>query len=488
MSEFCVGIDVGTQGTKVLLVDVEGARVLGRASRPHQSRVDPRTGSFEQDPSTWLSALQGACGELAQRFPREWSAVRCAGVSGQQHGLVVLDAEQRVLAPAKLWCDTSTSAEARELSELVGRPIPVGFTASKALWFWRQQRSAAARARRVLLPHDYLNLCLSGEVWMECGDASGTGFFDSAARRFDPQVLAAIDPDLEACLPPLVAADALPGRLSPQGVRWTSLPLGIALSAGSGDNMCSAIGAGACVEGVAVLSLGTSATIFAHSRELRRDPRGWIAPFCDASGAWLPLLCMMNATALTEEWRTQLGWSHAQFDSAVLSVAAGVEGAVCLPYWQGERVPDLPQACGTLHGLRAGSLEPAKLARLLLEGIAQNLALGLEQFEALGLRVERLRVVGGAAHSPAWQRVLADALQRPLDVLQESESAALGAALQAAWAWARQREPHLELSQVVAPFLAVAAHAEPSASSAALQAAQRVRYRELLERLYGVRG
>lgn len=497
MGAHFVGIDVGTQSTKVLLVDGEGGRIIARAARSHVSLQDPATGRFEQDPAVWVAALRGACQELAAAHPSEWQRVLALGVSGQQHGLVVLDERGEVLRPAKLWCDTSTQAEAEELSQRLKRNVPVGFTASKLLSLVRREPEHAARVHRVLLPHDYINWVLSGEAWMECGDASGTGFFDSGARRFDPTALAAIDARLVDWLPPLAEASSLPARLSTRGRELTGLPEGCAISAGSGDNMCSALGAGAVREGLAVLSLGTSATIFARSEKPVHDPRGWIAPFCDAAGGWLPLACVMNATAAVQEWTQLFGGTREEFEAAALRAAPGAGGLSVLPFLVGERVPDLPQARASLHGWQSGALTRENLARAILEGVAHSLRLCLEQFGKLGLPAEELRVVGGAALSPAWQRVLADVLQVPLAIGQESETAALGAALQAQWAHscagagaqtqAARAERAAMLSSVLAPHLAATARVDPDHRLADQAAAGQVQHRERLALLYGVR-
>jgi D-xylulose kinase len=473
-----LGLDVGTQGTKALLVDLETRRVLGRASSAYGLIEGLPPGAAEQHPATWIAAVREACAGLFRERPHDRERVGGVGVSGQQHGLVVLDAQGAVLRAAKLWCDTSTAREAEELSRRLGRRVPVGYTASKIVWLARHEPRVFERAARVLLPHDYVDFALTGECWMECGDASGTGFFDPAARRFDRAAVEAVDARLADLLPPLVAPDALPGALSAAGAELTGLPAGTPVAAGSGDNMCSAIGSGATREGVLVCSLGTSATIFHHSDEPRIDPEGLIAPFCGAAGGWLPLLCVMNATGVAEEVRRAFALSRERFDELVLSAAPGAGGLLFLPYLAGERVPDLPQACGVLHGLRAGALDPARLARAALEGVALNLAWGLERMRALGTRVDELHLVGGASQSRAWARILADVLGVRVRPLAEPESAALGAALQAAWAVRRT-----SLDLLARGFLLGAGEPlEPDARAHAAYAEPAARFRELVAR------
>jgi xylulokinase len=427
-----LGLDVGTQGTKALLVDPEACTVVARAAVGYELLPGLPAGAAEQHPDTWWQAVRGCLRALAREV--ELARVAGLGVSGQQHGFVALDADLRVLRPAKLWCDTSTAAEARELERLLGRSVPTGFTASKILWLKRHEPAHFARLAHVLLPHDWINLRLAGVLAMECGDASGTGLFDPATRAFDARACYAIDPRLEAMLPRLVPADEPIGRLTDAAADALGLPTGIPVAPGGGDNMCAAIGSGATRPGVATLSLGTSATVFAYARSVVLDPAGRIAPFCDSSGGWLPLLCVMNATGVLHEVaRAFPGQDLAALTRAAERVAPGCDGLLFVPYLSGERVPDLPEATGSLLGLRPGLLEPGRLFRAALEGVALNLAWGVERMRALGLALERVRLVGGGARNPLWAQILADALAAEVQVLDESESAALGAALQAAW-------------------------------------------------------
>lgn len=430
--ELYLGLDVGTQGTKALLADVEAGTIVARAATAYGLIEGLASGAAEQHPNTWWSAVRECVHAMARQA--DLGRVRGVGVSGQQHGFIALDAAQRVIRPAKLWCDTSTAAEARELSRVLGRSVPTGFTASKILWLKRHEPAHFARLAHVLLPHDWINLRLSGELAMEAGDASGTGLFDPASRSFDARACYAIDEGLEAKLPRLVAPHEPIGRLTRVAAHELGLPAGIPIAPGGGDNMCAAIGSGATRPGVATLSLGTSATVFAYSRTPVLDPAGLIAPFCDSTGGWLPLLCVMNATGVLHEVaRAFPGHDLDALTRAAERVAPGCDGLLFLPYLQGERVPDLPQATGTLLGIRPGSLEPGRLFRAALEGVALNLAWGVQRMRALGLALDSVRLVGGGAKNALWARILAAALDARVQRLDETESAALGAALQAAW-------------------------------------------------------
>lgn len=431
-SELYLGLDVGTQGTKALLVDVGTRVVVARASSAYDLIPGLPAGAAEQHPDTWWNAVRACAEALAREI--DLTRVRGVGVSGQQHGFVALDAERRVIRPAKLWCDTATAAEARELTQSLGRHVPAGFTAPKILWLKRHEPAHFARLAHVCLPHDWINFRLSGELAMEAGDASGTGLFDPAARAFDARACYAIDAHLERMLPHLVAPREPIGKLAPAAAGELGLPAGIPVAPGGGDNMCAAIGAGATRPGVAVLSLGTSATVFAYSARPVLDPAGLIAPFCDSTGGWLPLLCVMNATGVLHE--VARAFPQHDLDSltrAAERVAPGCDGLLFLPYLQGERVPDLPEATGTLLGIRPGSFEPGRMFRAALEGVSLNLAWGVARLRALGLAIDSVRLVGGGARNELWARILASTLEARVQRLDEAESAALGGALQAAW-------------------------------------------------------
>lgn len=494
MSRLALGLDVGTQGTKGLVVDLGEGRVVARAARSYGLLPGLPPGAAEQHPDTWTDAVRAVVRELLGAGPGaciDAREVGALGVSGQQHGFVPVDADGAAIRPAKLWCDTSTAAEARELSALWGRAVPTGFTASKVLWLKRHEPASYARLRWILLPHDWVNFRLTGTPTTEAGDASGTGFFDPVRRKFRLGELAALDARLPDALPPLVPPDEPAGRLSADAARELGLAEGTLVAAGGGDNMMSAIGSGVTRGGRAALSLGTSATVFAWSPEPVVDPAGAIAPFCDSTGAWLPLLCVMNATGVLGAVARAFGaegsdagdaidW--ARWSALAETVEPGSEGLLLLPYLAGERVPDLPEASGTLLGVRASNLRPATLFRAALEGVALNLALGLERMTALGVRPTELRLVGGGAANATWTRILADALALPLVPLAESESAALGAALQAG----RLLEGSDSIDALAERFARPAGpQVEPSPAAAGRHAELRERFREALRTLHG---
>jgi len=449
-----LGLDVGTQSTKAIVLDGARGEIVARGQQAYDLLPGLPPGHAEQHPDIWIDDVRTAArAALAQV---DTARVAGVGVSGQQHGCVVLDREDRVVRPAKLWCDTSTAGEAAALSARLGRAVPTGFTASKLLWLKTHEPRHWAQVARVLLPHDYVNLRLCGRATMECGDASGTGFFDPAARAFDRAAMAAIDDRLPALLPPLLAAGEPAGALSAAGALLLGLRQGTPVAAGGGDNMMAAIGSGATRSGVVVVSLGTSGTVFARSDVPVVDPAGLVAPFCSSDGAWLPLLCTMNVTGVTEAVRAAFGSDHGELAGRAAAVAPGCDGLLWLPFLQGERVPDLPGATGTLLGMRTQHLDAAVLYRAAIEGTSCNLALGALRLARLGIALGEVRLCGGASRNALWRQVLADMLAVRVVAMAEPEAAALGAAIQAAWTVRRLRGERVDCDAVAAPCVRAA--------------------------------
>lgn len=463
-----LGIDCGTQSTKALLVDAETLAPLavGRASHELISRDD---GTREQHPDWWITALQAATRKaLAQAGPVEVSGI---GVSGQQHGMVCLDAEDRPVRPAKLWNDTTTAPDCSWLTrklggketvlELIGQAFLPGYTAPKISWFHRSEPDLYNQTVRICLPHDYLNLWLTGAYATEPGDASGTAYFEPRSRTYQPAVLSLLDGarDWERTLPPIVPSLSQIGTLRPAAAEALGLPAGVPVSAGGGDNACAAIGIGAVRPGPAIVSLGTSGTVFAHKATPGLDPQGEVAAFCDSTGGWLPLVCTLGCTVATEWVRSLFGLSHAGLEVALVRTEPGA-GPIFLPHLEGERTPDLPQAAGLFAGLRA-SHGSSQLVRAVLEGVTFGLAYGLDALRRTGVQPTAITLVGGGAASIGWAQLCADVFELQVQRPAITEAAALGAALQARWV----------VDSIEAPAPSAAATFTPRPSEA-LQAAR----------------
>jgi xylulokinase len=444
--DLVAGIDAGTQSLKVLVYDPAKRSVVASASAPLEldSAAD---GSREQRPADWVAALH-TC--FAAITPSVRARISALAVSGQQHGFVPLDAAGEVLAPAKLWCDTSTSAECTQIMEaaggtaqtiaLAGNPILTGYTASKLPWTKTHRPDAYARLATILLPHDYLNFVLTGERFCEYGDASGTGWLDVRTRTWSPDLLRATDPDrdLTECLPPIVPPEAL-FDISPAAAKSFGLPATVKVAVGGGDNMMAAIGTGCVVPGRLAMSLGTSGTLFAYSDTPVVDPDGAWAAFCSSTGGWLPLICTMNCTVVTEQVADAFDFSTRFGDGHLRATSPGADGLVMLPFLNGERTPDLPHGKGVLAGLDTTNMTPAHLYRAAMEGATYSLKYGYDAFVRAGMQFDRIVLTGGGSNSAAWRQLVADVFGLPVDVPTQSEGAAFGAALQALWALGHAR-------------------------------------------------
>lgn len=439
-----LGIDCGTQSLKVVAWNPDSESLIA-SSQGYDLISGLPPGHKEQHPQTWIDALDTCMERLAGQCA-DLSRVRAIGVSGQQHGLVLLDRSDRVLRPAKLWNDTSTGAQCRRILDAaggldayrkeIGNGLPPGFTASKILWVKENEPGTYRRADTFLLPHDYLNLHLTGEKTAEAGDASGTGYFRVARRVWSERALQWLDParDLAACLPRLIGAREPAGTLRSSLARKWGLPTGVRVSSGGGDNMMGAIGSGNVSSGKVTVSLGTSGTLYAYSSTPVLDPQGGIAAFCDSTGGWLPLACTMNVTVATEMVRSGfLSGSLEEFNRRVETVPPGSEGLILLPYLEGERMPDVPEGTGVLLGLRPRTASPGHLARACMEGVTLGLRYGLDRLRELGARPGEIRLIGGGSRSRVWRKIAADVFGCPVITLTQEEGPAFGAALQAAW-------------------------------------------------------
>jgi xylulokinase len=333
MRTLLLGIDSGTQSTKVLVVDARDGKAIASAAQEYELIPNLPPGAKEQHPHTWREATASAMRRALRQAKAVAAEVKAIGVSGQQHGFVPLDKAGEVIRPAKLWCDTSTAAECEEITEqlgglkqairALGNAVLPGFTASKILWLKKHEPKNYQRLATVLLPHDYLNFWLTGEKTMEYGDASGTALLDVRKRKWSEAVLQAIDADLAGKLPPLMRSDRPAGLLQASTAKQLDLNPGVLVSAGGGDNMMGAIGTGNTRAGVITASFGTSGTIYACSEKPVVDPQGEIAAFCDSTNRWLPLLCTMNVTVATEMVREDFGWSHEKFGAEAARIPAG---------------------------------------------------------------------------------------------------------------------------------------------------------------------
>ena len=417
-----VGLDVGTTGVKALAISPTGA-VLGRAEREYPLAT-PQPGWAEQDPEDWRRAAEEALEALGA------DEIAGIGLTGQMHGLVALDAGERVLRPAILWNDQRTAVECREIEDRIGlarlleltgnRALP-GFTAPKLLWLRTNEPETYERIAHVLLPKDYVRLALTGERATDVADASGTLLFDVARRRWSDEVLDALELP-EAWLPPALESPS----------RSAETRAGVPVAAGAGDQAAGALGVGVTAPGPVSVVLGTSGVVFATLPGAVTDDEGRAHVFCHAvPGAWHAMGVMLSAAGALRWFRDALapGEPYEKLVAEAESWAPGAEGLLFLPYLAGERTPHAdPDARGAFTGL-SHRHDRGALVRAVLEGVAYGLRDSLEVLRALGCRLDVGRVSGGGARSGLWLRIVASVLGLPLERTVAEEGAAYGAAL-----------------------------------------------------------
>ena len=428
------GVDSSTQSCKVVVRDAEtGALVRsGRASHPDGTEIHPRH---------WWDALT-----TAVRDAGGLDDVDAVAVGGQQHGMVALDADGEVVRDALLWNDTRSAPSALALVDELGGPqawadaigsVPVAsLTVTKLRWLRDHEPDAAARVAAVALPHDWLTWRLAGHgpgagaleaLTTDRSDASGTGYWSPFTEDYRRDLLElALGHD--AVLPTVVAPHAAAGAVGAGGLARA----GAALGAGAGDNAAAALALG-MVAGDVAISIGTSGVVSAVSASPTADGSGLVTGFADAGGAYLPLACTLNASRVLDAAARMLGVDHRGLSELALSAPAGADGLVLVPYLEGERTPNKPDATGALHGMRLANTTPAHLARAAVEGMLCALADGLDALRAQGVPVERVSLIGGGAQSEAVRRIAPAVLGLPVTVPTPGEYVADGAARQAAW-------------------------------------------------------
>jgi xylulokinase len=401
-----VGLDVGTTGVKAIAISPDG-RILASTSEEYPLST-PQPGWAEQDPEDWWRAAQACLARLPQGP---------IGLSGQMHGLVVLDSDERVLRPAILWNDQRTAAECAEIEarvglerliELTGNRALTGFTAPKLLWLRHHEPETYARIRHVLLPKDYVRLRLTGEHAIDAADASGTLLFDVAGRHWSEEVCAALDIPLE-WLPPAYESTEI---------------------AGAGDQAAAALGVGIVSPGPVSVVLGTSGVVFAALPAYAHDPLARLHVFCHAvPNTWHAMGVMLSAAGSFAWLRQVLGAGYGALDEEAARWAPGAEGLLFAPYLAGERTPHAdPDARGAFTGLSLRH-DRGALARATLEGVAYGLRDSLELLRGLGAHPDVGRVSGGGARSELWLRIVASVLDLPLERTESEEGSAFGAAL-----------------------------------------------------------
>jgi xylulokinase len=454
------GVDSSTQSCKVVIREPADGAVVRSGRAPHPDGT-------EVAPAAWWAALQAAVADAGGL-----DDVEAIAVGGQQHGMVVLDAAGHVIRPALLWNDTRSSEAAAVLVQEVGATefarrtgsVPVAsFTLTKLRWLRDNEPDNARRVAAVALPHDWLTWRLRGygpegesplgpdldALVTDRSDASGTAYFNGGSGEYDMELLERGLGRGDVTLPRVLGPDEAAGRSVATGQRAGGVPDGILVGAGCGDNAGAALGLGAG-PGDVVISIGTSGTVFAVAEQQSADATGAVAGFADAAGGFLPLIATLNAARVLVATAKLLGVELDQFDQLALAAQPGSGGVVLVPYFEGERTPNLPHARASLHGLTLASSTRENIARAACEGMLSGLGAGLDAVRAVGVRARRLLLIGGAAQSRAVQAVAAQVFDAPVVVPAPGEYVAAGAALQAAWVLSGER-PRWEVELVAEP-------------------------------------
>jgi xylulokinase len=429
MGNLIAGVDCSTQSTKVVVVDSETGKIVGTGRAPHT--VTGTGGARETHPDVWWDALRAALTETGLA-----GQIAAISVAGQQHGLVCLDAAGRPLRPAILWNDTRSAPDAVHLLEALGGSatwaarvgiVPVAsFTASKWAWLRRREPDIAARTAALRLPHDYLTERLSGEGATDRGDASGTAWWSTETEAYSAEVLGLDRIDLSTdLLPRVLKPTQAAGTVTPAAAEATGLPAGALVGPGTGDNMGAALGLG-LRPGTPVLSLGTSGAVFMVSTSRSSDSTGDVAGFADASGRFLPLACTLNCTLAVDRMAE---WLRLDRDDATPS-----RGVVALPYFDGERTPNLPDSSAAVFGLRHDT-DPRSILMATYEGAVVGLLDALDTIDACSSGIDPsapLFLIGGGARSETWWRVVRRLSGRAVLIPDATDLVAIGAAVQAA--------------------------------------------------------
>jgi xylulokinase len=493
-----LGIDVGTGGTRAVLVDSTG-RAISAATAEHAPMSSPHIGWAEQSPDDWWRAACQAIRECLAKTPTAATEVSAIGLTGQMHGLVLLDAHDQVVRPAIIWCDQRTEQECRDITERVGakrlieltaNPALTGFTLPKIWWVRRHEPELWSRVRSLMLPKDYIRFRLTGARAIDVADASGTLMFDVVHRRWSKEMLEVSQID-EALLPKVFESPEISGHVHAQGATQVGLRPGIPVIAGAGDQAAGAVGMGIVKPGAVSATIGTSGVVFAATSAPVLEPHGRIHTFCHAIPNRWHVMGVTQGAGLSLRWfRDQFGAGaddgrdpYDRLAEEAAKTSPGADGLLWTPYLMGERTPHLdPNARGALVGLTAQHTR-AHVIRAILEGVAFSLRDTLTLFREIGVPIESIRLGGGGARSPLWQQIQADIYGMPVELIEADEGGAYGAALLAGVGTGNWSSVEAACESAVR----VAKRVQPNPKTAAQMDSQYKEYRKLYPALREIR-
>jgi len=443
-----IGVDIGTSGTKTVLFKEDGSVVSSAAIE--YPLYQPQNGWAEQDPSDWWHAVYGTMQSVIRKSGCRPSDIKGVGLSGQMHGLVMLDKAGNVLRKSIIWCDQRTAKECAEITEKVGakrlieitaNPALTGFTASKILWVRNNEPDVYAKCAHILLPKDYIRYMLTGEFATEVSDASGMQLLDIPGRCWSDEVLEKLAVD-KSFLAKVYESPEISGRLTKKAAELTGLKEGTPVAGGAGDNAAAAVGTGTVEDGKAFTTIGTSGVVFAHTSKLSIDPKGRVHTFCCAvPGAW-HVMGVTQAAGLSLKWYRD-NFCHEEMDTAAgmgvdpyylmdkqaARIPIGSGRLIYLPYLMGERTPHLDPDCrGVFFGLSAMHTKQHML-RAVMEGVTFSQRDSIEVLRGMGVQISEMLACGGGGSSPLWRQMLADVYGCPVKTVISKEGPALGVAI-----------------------------------------------------------
>ena len=469
------GLDVSTQSCKLVVIDYENKKTVFVYSVNYDNDL-PQYGTHngvienlgegvsESDPNMWIDAVNMTFEKLAGS-DIDIKEIKAISVSGQQHGLVALDKEGNLTrSRSKLWNDFSTQEECDLLTEAiggvdnmikeVGNSQRTGYTAAKIFHMYRHEHNKYRKTETFFLVHNYINWYLTGAEnggvrVIEPGDTSGMALWNPQTCQWSEKVINAIDPDLMDKLPLVKPSDRSIGVISEELSDEYGFSKKCVIDAGCGDNMYGAIGTGNVMPGIVTISLGTSGTAYTFLEKSYVDDTGEIASFCDSTGNYLPLLCVSNMANGYNTFIEKYNLSHDEFNEVVNKTNPGNAGRILIPWFEGERTPDVPQGAPVYFGFKVEDFTPEMLGRAVLEGHIQNLFYG---FQRMPVETQEIRLTGGISQSQAWRQCIADVFNAET-VPVEGEGAAIGAALHAAWVWLNENYQTVSIEKVTEPFV-----------------------------------
>lgn len=445
---FLIGIDIGTSGSKTVLFDLKGGVIASKTIE--YPMAQPQNGWAEQNPADWENAVIGGIEYVISKSGVNAEDIKGIGLSGQMHGLVMLDADNKVIRPSIIWCDQRTGKECEEITAKVGaeklieitaNPALTGFTASKILWVRNNEPQNYERCKHILLPKDYIRFILTGEYATEVSDASGMQLLDVPKRAWSKEVCDSLNIDM-ALLPKVYESPDITGKITKRIADRTGLNEGTAVVGGAGDNAAAAVGTGVVREGIAFTTIGSSGVVYAHSSNVAIDLKGRVHTFCCAvPGKW-------HVMGVTQGAGLSLKWFRDNFcleeialakqkdvdpyvimDDMAGSIKIGSEKLLFLPYLMGERTPHLDPDCrGIFFGISAIH-KKAHFIRAIMEGVTFSQRDSFEILKEMGININEMMACGGGGTSPLWRQMLADVYGCPVKTLASKEGPALGVAI-----------------------------------------------------------